>query len=156
MVTVGRRQRHLECTLHLVTDRAGNLTAVWIEGLISSERLMGSHYDAARGAWTVPAQLDDWVNNISQLDVVTDSAGAVTVAYAQGGFDSRARVVRWEAASGQCGTFKNLDPATAGLDSRAPPWPWTRPAPWPPCGDHRTARVGRATPLRHAPGQLPG
>lgn len=61
MVTAGRRQRHLECTLHLVADRAGNLTAVWIEGLISSERLMGSHYDAARGAWTVPAQLDDWV-----------------------------------------------------------------------------------------------
>lgn len=106
-------------TARLVADRAGNLTAVWIEGLISSERLMGSHYDAARGAWTVPAQLDDGVNNISQLDVVTDSAGSVTVAYAQGGFDSRARVVRWEAASGQWGTFRNLDPATTGLDSRA-------------------------------------
>lgn len=63
-------------TARLVADRAGNLTAVWIEGLISSERLVGSHYDAARGAWTVPAQLDDLVNNISQLDVVTDSAGS--------------------------------------------------------------------------------
>lgn len=68
-------------SIRVVTDAAGNATAVWSQMIAAHSTVRSARLDDATGAWSAPVSLSSGLGNASSEDVAADSKGNAIVVW---------------------------------------------------------------------------